>query len=214
MYAEKKSKKRSEHKAKKEEGVDEVDAGKTVIPNKAAVEHDGEEQPQAKPVHPLGQSQSSNEKKVDSYVPQTKPVFSLGQTQPVDEKKADLRNLPQTPTTSAAEKQQLPPPAPEKKVYPKEKHPKATESPKFGRKLVAAPPPGKEKPSVKPEPVVKAYPKEKYPTREQRLLAESELKRLETKPTEVGKPVEKAFSPHRKAPELPKPKVKVMSRAY
>lgn len=152
LYAEKRPKKHSEHKPKKEKGVDEIDVGKVVIPNKAAVEDDGEQK------------------------------------------------LPQTPTTSM-EKQQ--PPAPQKKVYPKEKHPKAAESPKFGQRLLAAPP-GKEKPSVKPESLVKP----------------SEQKRFETKPPAVAKPVEKVFSPHRKAPEppveraSPKPKAKVITRAY
>ncbi len=223
MYTEKKPKKHSEHKSKKEKGVDAVDVGKTVIPNVAAVEQDEEQQPQAKQVYPLGQSQPTSEKKtesqpqakpayppvqpqptsekkVDSHVPQTKPVFSVGQTQPaVGEKKADLQNLPQTPTTSV-EKQQ--PPAPQKKVYPKEKHPRAAESPKFGKQLLAAPPPSKDKSSaVKPEPLVKP----------------SEQKRIEIKPpAEVTKPAEKVFSPHRRAPgppavrASPKPKAKVI----
>ena len=226
LHAEKKPKKHSEHKPKKEKGVDEIDVGKVVIPNKAAVEDDGEQQPQAKQVYPLGQSQPVSEKKTDSqpqakpvYPPpgrlqptserkadsqsQTKPVSPLGQTQPVGEKKADLQKLPQTPTTSMEKQQPPAPPAPQKKVYPKEKHPKAAESPKFGQRLLAAPP-GKKKPSVKPEPVVKP----------------SEQKRIETKPPEVTKPVEKVFSPHRKAPEppieraSPKPKAKVTARAY
>ena len=221
VHTEKKPKKHSEHKPKKEKEVAEVDGGKTVIPNMAAVEQDEEsQQPQAKLVHPLGsgmkadsqpqakpskppgQPQPASEKKVDSHVLQTTPVSSVGETQPVGEKKADLQNLPQTPITPV-EKQQ--PPAPQKKVYPKEKHPRAAGSPKFGRQLLTGPPLGKaEKSSVKSEPLVKP----------------SEQKRFETKPppaAEVTKPVEKVFSPHRRAPEpppaaaraSPKPKAKV-----
>ena len=194
LYAEKKPKKHSEHKSKKEKKVGEADDGKTVIPNMAAVEQDEEpQQPQAKLVHPLG-----SEKKADSRKPSKPP----GPPQPASEKKADLQNLPQT-LTAPVEKQQ--PPAPQKKVYPKEKHPRAAESPKFGRQLLTAPPPGKaEKSSVKPEPLVKP----------------SEQKRFETKPppaAEVTKPTEKVFSQHRRAPEPPpaaarappKPKAKV-----
>ena len=227
VHAEKKPKKHSEHKSKKEKEVDEVDGGKTVIPNVAAVEQDEDpQQPQAKQVHPLGigmkadsqpqakpskppgQPQPASEKKVDSHVLQTTsgPASSVRETQPVSEKKADLQNLPQTPITPV-EKQQ--PPAPQKKVYPKEKHPRAAGSPKFGRQLLTGPPPGKvEKSSVKSEPLVKP----------------SEQKRFETKPppaAEVTKPVEKVFSPHRRAPEpppaaaraSPKPKAKVNTRS-
>lgn len=231
-YADKKSKKHSGHKSKKgkEKGVDEIDIGKTVIPNKAAVEaDDGEQQSQAKQAYELGQSQPVSEKKTDSQPrvkpvpvhppgrpqptienkvnsqPQTKPVFPLGQPhEPIVDKKADSQNLPQTPTTTSIEKQQ--PPAPQKKVYPKEKHPrqiKAEDSPKFGQRLLAAPPPGKAQSSVKPEP----------------LLKPSEQKRFEAKPSEVAKPSQKVFSPHRKAPEppavraSPKPTAKVTTRA-
>lgn len=209
LYTEKKPKKHSEHKSKKEKEVDEIDAGKIATPGKAAIKDEGEQQPaksstkevqpQTKTAFPLGQTQPTSEMKVESQ-PQTKPVFSLEQSQPVGVKKADSQNLPQTPTTSI-EKEQLTA-APEKKVYPKEKHPRATKSPKFGQRMLVAPP--KEKPLVRPEPVMNP----------------SEQKRFETKALEVTKPVERMFSPHRKAPEppieraSPKPKTKVIRRAY
>ena len=183
---EKKSKKHSEQKSKKGKGEDEVDgkAAAVATPDKAAVKDEAAQLlPSVKPSTEL------------EMPPQTKPVYPLGQPQPTSEKKAESQNLVQTPTTTANKEQ--PPPATEKKVYPKEKHPKVTKSPKFGQRLLTAPP--KEKPPAKPEPVVKPS---------------SEQKRFETKPV-VTKPVESVISPHRKAPEppveraSPKPKPKV-----
>lgn len=104
--------------------------------------------------------------------------------------KIQLQNLSQTPRT-VTEKEEPP-----KKVYPKEKHPNATQSPKFGQRLLVAAP--KEKQPAKPEPAEKP----------------GEQKRYEVK-QEVTKPVERAAIPHRKAPDPPfdrapsKPKEKV-----
>ena len=98
VHTEKKPKKHSEHKPKKEKEVAEVDGGKTVIPNMAAVEQDEEsQQPQAKLVHPLGSGM-----KADSQ-PQAKPSKPPGQPQPASEKKVDSHVLQTTPVSSVGE---------------------------------------------------------------------------------------------------------------
>ena len=99
------------------------------------------------------------------------------------------------------------PPAPtttEKKVYPKEKHPKAAQSPKFGQRLLVAPP--KEKPPVaKPEQEVKPVEQKRTDTKPEVSKPATSVKQLEQKRSdmkpEVAKPVDKVAAPHKKTPE-------------
>ena len=124
---------------------------------------------------------------------QSPALETLSPIKPVlpEPKKIEAQILPQTSTTTMENEQ---PTAPAKKVYPKEKHPKVTKSPKFGQRLLVT----AEKHEEKPKPEEKPW----------------ERKRSDTKP-EVAKSMEKPAHKYRKAPEPPverlpsKPKEKV-----